>query len=205
MERLHFTASVLLLALVVGLPALADKVVMVPYNANAVGTFDVATSTFSADVATGSLTADYKFSGAAAVGSKVVFAPCNANVVGVFDVATNTFRADVATGSLTAADKCSGAAAVGTKVVFGPNRANVVGVFDVSTNKFSTDVSTGGLSFAGVAFVVEVTCFLACPRLHLHVSVCTHGTKGPRGHTVQNSSGLRPESRFFSFPPHVMT
>ena len=101
MERLHFTALVVLLASTVGLPALSDKVVLVPFDANVVGTFDIATNKFSAAVATESLTIGGKFAAAAAVGPTVVFAPYSANVVGVFNVATNTFTAAVPTGSLT--------------------------------------------------------------------------------------------------------
>ena len=73
--------------------------VFAPYNANVVGIFDVATNSFET-VSTGTLTMDWKFSGAATVGSKVVFAPRDANVVGMFDVATNSFET-VSTGTLT--------------------------------------------------------------------------------------------------------
>ena len=90
--------------------ALSDKVVFAPWSANAVGTFDVATNSFET-VSTGTVTMDWKFSGAATVGSKVVFAPYNANAVGIVDLATRKFTT-VSAGSVTGSDKFSGAAAL---------------------------------------------------------------------------------------------
>ena len=47
-----------------------------PANADVMGgVYDVGTGTFDSSVATGTLTTDSKFSGAAAVGNKVIFAP----------------------------------------------------------------------------------------------------------------------------------
>ena len=75
-----------------------------------VGIFDVATDSFET-VSTGTVTMNYKFSGAATVGSKVFFAPRDAFAVGVFDLTTRKFTT-VSEGSVTGPDKFSGAAAL---------------------------------------------------------------------------------------------
>lgn len=143
-----------------GAAAVGTKVVFAPFNADLVGVFDTATSTFDAThVIRVPALQEFamKFYGAAAVGNKVVFAPFNANVVGIFDVVTGTFNTTSTGENLAMNYKFCGAAAVGTRVIFAPLNADFVGVYDVATGIFST-TSTGeelkmDAKFAGAAAV----------------------------------------------------
>lgn len=129
----------------IGGAAVGMVAVFAPYNADAVGVYDVAARTFDS-VPTGALTINLKFAGAAAVGTVVAFAPSYADAVGVFDVASGTFDASVTTGALTMNNKFIGAAAVGTVVAFAPYTTDAVGVYDVAAGTFDASVSTGALT-----------------------------------------------------------
>ena len=140
----------------------------------------------------GSLKGSKKFWGVTAIGSKAVLAPCDADVIGVLDVVTNKFET-VPMGSLKGSDKFRGVTAIGSKAVFAPSCADVIGVLDVVTNKFET-VPMGSLT--GNGKIAGATAFTFRGHV-LQVGMPFFGAR----EATQNSSGLRPEPRFFFLPP----
>ena len=100
MAHQHVAASGLLVALVLGWPALcaaAMTAVFAPFNASVVGLINLETMTLST-VSMGSLTGGGKFFGAATDGTTVFFGPYGANVLGLFNVETKTFSTSVSIG-----------------------------------------------------------------------------------------------------------
>ena len=105
-------------------------VILVPGNANGVGVFDAATSTFKLVDISATVDIENKFDGATLAGNDlVVFAPSAATGVGVFNAATARFTYTDISMTVSTASKFSGAATASNgKVVLAPHDADGVGV-----------------------------------------------------------------------------
>ena len=132
------------------------QVVLAPHDANGVGVYDAALSTFSYFDIAATVSGEDKFSSAVAAPlNRVVFAPNAAGGVGVFDAGTSTFTyVDISATVDAAMQYKFGVAALDADglVVMAPFAADGVGLYDPSSGAFSYyDVSGANGSYLGAS------------------------------------------------------